>query len=73
MELDLTDKKICRLLGKPYWYLALYTDVSFTDKDLDYLLNTIKRHPCHELIEKNYYIHTRKYSSLEIANTKSIK
>ena len=43
MELDLTDKKIGRLVGAPFWFFSLYTGVPFTDKDLDYLLNTIKK------------------------------
>lgn len=70
MKLDLTDKKIACLVGAPFWYLALYTGVPLTDKDLDYLLNTIKRHPCFELISVPLYLDKTKYSSLESANEK---
>lgn len=70
MKLDLTDKKIARLVGQPFWYLSLYTGVALTDKDLDYLLNTIKKHPCFELVDSFRYIDKMKCSNLEIANTK---
>ena len=70
MELDLTDKKIVHLVGPPFWYFALYSGASFTDKDLDYLLNTIKRHPSYELVEKARCIDMMKCSSLERANSK---
>ena len=70
MELNLLDKKIGRLVGAPFWYMALYTGVKLADKDLDYLLNTIKRHPCYELIDKLRYKDIIKCSNLEIANTK---
>ena len=68
MELDLTDKKIGRLVGAPFWFFSLYTGVPFTDKDLDYLLNTIKKHPCFELISVPLYF--EKTKSLESANEK---
>ena len=68
MELDLTDKKIGRLVGAPFWFFSLYTGVPFTDKDLDYLLNTNKKHPCFELISVPLYF--EKTKSLESANEK---
>ena len=68
MELDLTDKKIGRLVGAPFWFFSLYTGVPFTDKDLDYLLNTIKKHPSFELISVPLYF--EKTKSLESANVK---
>ncbi len=68
MELDLTDKKIGSLVGAPFWFFSLYTGVPFTDKDLDYLLNTIKKHPCFELISVPLYF--EKTKSLESANEK---
>ena len=70
MELDLTNKKISRLVGAPFWYLALYTGVPLTNKDLDYLLNTIKKHPCFELVDSSRRIDLLSCSNLEIANIK---
>ena len=72
MELDLTDKKIAHLIGPPFWFLALYNGISFTDKDLDYL-NTIKRHPGYESVEKARRIDRLKCSSLDRANIKIIQ
>jgi len=70
MKLDLNDKKIARLVGAPFGGISLYTGVPLTDKDLDYLLNTIKRHPCYEFIKKIRDIDLQRCSNLEIANTK---
>jgi hypothetical protein len=70
MKLNLSDPKVANLLTPPFCFFALYTNISLTDKDLDYLLNTIKRHPCYELIYKIPYIDIMKSSNLEIANAK---
>ena len=70
MELNLSDKQIANLIGAPFWYSALYLSERLTDKDLDYLLNTIKKHPCFELVENARCIDKMNSSPVEIANTK---
>jgi len=70
MELNLNDKKIIQLIGAPFWYIALHLSERLTDKDLDYLLNTIKKHPCFELVNNALYIDRMHNSSVEIANAK---
>jgi len=59
MELDLTDKKIARFVEAPFGYFALYIGVQPTDKDFDYLLNTIKKPPCFGFWECLYLLNIK--------------
>lgn len=69
MKLNLKDKDVIRQMGEPFNFYARYGDTPFEQEDLDYLLNTIKKHPCFELIDNAYTISDYpRHSVLEVAN-----
>ena len=70
MSLNLADEKVVKALGIPFNFCARYSNASITPKDIDYLQNTIRKHPCFPLIDKAYYIKGLPYQPLEVAYAK---
>ena len=63
MKLDIYDKKIMQQIGTPFWYWTNYSQLTITEKDLEYL-QTIRAHPCFQLIDKS----SNKKTGIEFAN-----
>ena len=67
MNMDLFDKEYAHLVGLPFIFYARYMP-EFTEKDLNYLINTIKKHACFELIYS-----TRNIRNIRTRNIRNIR
>ncbi len=49
------NKETMLKMGCPFWQYALFFEISVDEKDLDYLLNVIKKDKLYPLIDDSFY------------------